>query len=113
MAAVEEIEKVFEVVTASYFPRRPVMGGIKAPHYFARLPGSMLEPYDRYRPWAEETGAIRITPEVTVLGATLHAVVDGWRLRDIEKLCRKAQGHGFAGAMLKDSLDRYVEHAGW
>ena len=116
LAAAGEIEDVFEALSVSYFPRRPHLGGRKIvvkgfPRQ--RLPASMLEPFDRYRPWAEETGAIRITPEVTVLGATLHAVVDGWRLRDIEKLCCKAQGHGFAGAMLKDSLDRYVEHAGW
>ena len=114
MAAADEIERVFEAVSASYFPRRARLGGVKVrTSPIERLPASMLEPFDRYRPWAEETGSISITPEVTVLGATLHAVVDGWKLRDIEKLCRKAQGHGFAGAMLKDSLDRYVEHAGW
>jgi len=118
VAAAEEIEKVFEAVSAGYFPKSPRLNGptsMKDPGgYYQRLPASMLDGFQlNYRPWAEETGTIRITPEVTVLGATLHAVVDGWRLRDIERLCEKAQGHGYAGAMLQDSLDRYVEHAGW
>ncbi len=112
--AADEIEEVFEAISASYFPRRPHLGGVKVSGSpVERLPASMLEPFNNYRPWAEETGSMEITPEVTVLGATLHAVVDGWRLRDIERLCEKAQGHGYAGAMLQDSLDRYVEHAGW